>query len=54
LQIKASTEFSDQEKQLREKSIRAQYDKELKEYRRLQWQKLAEYNKSLADMEATS
>jgi tape measure domain-containing protein len=54
LQIKASTEFSDQEKQLREKSIRAQYDKELKEYRQLQWQKLAEYNKSLADIDATS
>ncbi|KKW75753.1 hypothetical protein AAV97_18380 [Acinetobacter sp. Ag2] len=54
LQIKASTEFSDQEKQLREKSIRAQYDKELNEYRQLQWQKLAEYNKSLADIDATS
>lgn len=53
LQIKASTEFSDQEKQLREKSIRAQYDKELNEYRQLQWQKLAEYNKSLADIDAT-
>lgn len=54
LQIKASTEFSDQEKQLREKSIRAQYDKELNDYRQLQWQKLAEYNKSLADIDATS
>ncbi|MEX8136035.1 transglycosylase SLT domain-containing protein [Acinetobacter nosocomialis] len=54
LQIKASKDYSDTEKEIRSKAITAMYDYELTEFRKLQKQKLEEYQQAMYDQTSSS